>query len=142
MTGARTPVPYLHGTSDLRGGHFSPDGRWVAYQSDESSRSEVYVQSFPAGADKVQISTSGGSRPLWRADGKELFYITPTGMLMAVAVKPGPGFVVGAPEPLFQTWSTDMLIQYAVARDGRRFVLLAPEGDRPSEPVTVILNRR
>ena len=61
---------------------------------------------------------------------------------MAVPVKPGPGFAAGSPKALFQTWNRDSLVQYAAARDGRRFVLLAPEGDRASEPAIVILNRR
>ena len=142
MIGDRKPALYLRGAGDLRGGRFSPDGRWVAYFSDESSRWEVYVQSFPAGTDKVQISTTGGTRPVWRADGQELYYLTLTGTLMAVPVKPGPGFSAGLPKTLFQTWNRDSLVQYAAARDGRRFVLLAPEGDRASEPAIVILNRR
>jgi Tol biopolymer transport system component len=141
MIGDHKPMLYLRRTGEMRGGCFSPDGRWVAYQSDESSRYEIYVQSFPAGAEKVQISTNGGTRPKWRADGKELYYLTLTGTLMAVPVKPGPAFAAGVPETLFQTWSSGILLGYAASRDGGRFVFLAPEEERAAEPVTVILNR-
>src|SRR5262249_25136480 len=71
-------------------GQFSPDGKWVAYTSDASKRDEVYVQSFPAGGNEIQISSNGGSQPRWRKDGKELFYLTPDNKLMTVAVKIGP----------------------------------------------------
>ena len=139
MTGDHTPLVYLRGTSDQRNGRFSADGRWVAYQSNESSRWEVYVQSFPAGADKVQISANGGTRPVWSADGKELYYLTETGALMVVPLKPGPVFTAGVPTPLFQTWATSSLDGYVAARNGR-FVFLAPEDDGAEKPATVILN--
>ena len=80
----------------------SPDGRWLAYVSDESGRYEVYVQSFPGGGGKRQVSTGGGIGPRWRGDGKELFYHAPDGKLMAVPVKSGASFEAGAPVALFE----------------------------------------
>src|SRR5262249_39741337 len=84
------PTPYVRNDFDHRDGRFSPDGRWVAYSSTESSRSEVYVQSFPAGPQRVQISVNGGGWPRWRDDGQELFYLEPGGKLMAVDLSAGP----------------------------------------------------
>jgi eukaryotic-like serine/threonine-protein kinase len=139
MTGKRTPTLYLRGAGDQRYGRFSPDGRWVAYQSDESSRPEVYVQSIPSGADKVQISVNGGMHPVWRADGTELYYLTQSGMLMAVPVKPGTDFRAGLPVPLFQTWQDSAQNEFAVTRDGR-FIFPAPEDNAIERPATMILN--
>src|SRR5204862_49735 len=80
---------------------FSPDGRFVAYVSDESGRAEVYVQSFPASGGKWQISTGGGDQPQWRRDGGELFYMAPDKKLMAVPIAPGNEFAPGSPVALF-----------------------------------------
>src|SRR5262249_35083715 len=82
---------------------FPPDGRFFAYVSDESGRSEVYVQTFPLSTAKWQVSAEGGSQPLWRRDGKEMFYIAPDGQLMAVPVSTGVAFEAGTPKPLFRT---------------------------------------
>jgi Tol biopolymer transport system component len=141
VTGDRTPTIYLRGSGDQRDACFSPDGRWVAYRSDESSRAEVYVQSFPAGADKAQVSVNGGIRPVWRRDGTELYYLTQSGTLMAVPMKLGSSVRPGVPVPLFQTWNTSALNGYAVSRDGR-FVFLAPESDNVEQPAKIILNWR
>ena len=89
----------------------------------------------------MQVSTNGGRSPVWRPDGGELYYLTETGTLMAVALKPGPGFAVGTPVPLFQSWATSILDGYAATRDGR-FVFLAPGSNGPEEPATMILNWR
>jgi Tol biopolymer transport system component len=82
-------------------GCFSPDGRWIAYQSADQGRFEVYVQTFPASGGKWQISTNGGQQPWWRSDGKELYYLSADGKLMAVEVKPGGSFEASAPRALF-----------------------------------------
>jgi hypothetical protein len=110
----------------------------VAYSSTESSTSQIYVQSFPADSDKVQISTAGGTRLRWRADGKELYYVAPDAELMVVDVKAGPDFAAGDPKPLFRM-SGYIEHGYAPARGGQRFVVLAPEDDS-YEPLTVTLN--
>ena len=80
---------------------FSPDGRFLAYQSNESGRKEVYVQSFPDPGGKWQVSTAGGVDPRWRADGKEIYYRAPDQKLMAVEVQAGGDFPAGVPQPLF-----------------------------------------
>jgi len=125
---------------DHRGGRFSPDGRFVAYSSDEASTVQVYVQSFPAGHGKWQISTDGGDRPMWRGDGKELYYLAPGGKLMAVPIGAGPAFNPGRPVVLFDTWIRGALNEYGVTRDGQKFVMLAPEKDVVPTQATVILN--
>jgi len=141
MFGDRKPVRYLPAnTATLRDARFSPDGRWVAYASDESSSTQIYVQSFPAGSSKIQISTAGGMQPRWRADGKELYYVALDGELMAVEVKANHRFEVGDPKPLFKTWIDNIEAGYELSHDGQRFVMLAPEGDLSSAPLTVILN--
>ena len=139
MTGEHTPILYVHGDSDKRDAHFSPDGRWVAYTSDESRRMQVYVQSFPVASERWQVSTDGGGRPRWRDDSKELYYMDMTGRLMALEVKTGAGFEAGAPKLLFETGLVNNLINYAVARGGQRFVMPAHEVTA-ADPVTVILN--
>ena len=141
MFGDRKPFRYLPAnTATLRDARFSPDGRWVAYASDESSSTQVYVQSFPGGSSKIQISTAGGMQPRWRADGKELYYVALDGELMAVEVKANHRFEVGDPKPLFKTWIDNIEAGYEPSHDGQRFVMLAPEGDLSSAPLTVILN--
>ena len=77
---ARTPF-------EERDGQFSPDGRWIAYASNESGRMEVYVQGFPSAGDRWQVSTTGGSQPRWRGDGAELYFVAGNGMLMAASFR-------------------------------------------------------
>ena len=81
---------FLKSSSTLKNGQFSPDGKWVAYSSNESGRWEVYVTSFPEAHGKWQVSNAGGDQPRWRSDGKELFYLGPDSRMMAVPVKTGP----------------------------------------------------
>ena len=123
------------------GAQFSPDGRWVAYQSDESGRFEVYVTPFPKPGRKWQVSTDGGSQPRWRDDGRELYYLTPAAKLMAAAVDTtGPGFKIGELEELFDT--PRMPVQsftYDVTTDGERF-LMNTVGDSAFEPITLVVN--
>src|SRR5437879_6973968 len=101
----------------------------MAYSSNESGINQIYVQRFPEGSGKWQISISGGVQPRWRRDGKELFYVAPDGKLIAVAVKAGINFEAGAPEALFQTRifglgpSALYSQQYDVTGDGQRFLI-------------------
>ena len=125
---------------------FSPDGRWVAYQTNESGRFEVVVQPFPDAGGKWQVSTAGGVAPRWRADGKELYFLAPDATLMALPVTAaGTSFEAGTPVALFPTRIVDggsVAIgrpQYAVARDGR-FLINQPLGDATAAPITLILN--
>jgi Tol biopolymer transport system component len=111
--------------------HFSPDGRWVAYDANTSGRPELFVQAFPGPGAPVQISSGGGGNALWRSDGKELFYRTPEQVAYAVDVKTGDRFEAGAPRPLFTvTINATGLIGnvglWAVSADGQRFLFNRP----------------
>lgn len=140
------PSPFIGGTlSDERAAQFSPDGRWVSYDSNETSRTEIYIQRFvepgsaaPAGS-KVLVSTAGGTQSRWSADGRELYYVDPAGRLMAVpiAVK-GRDIDPGLPVPLFTTRMPEgYLARYAVAPDGR-FLVLTVLDDNSSPPITIV----
>ena len=125
------------------GPRFSPDGAWFVYQSNETGSPEIYIRSFPEGDNKQQVSRGGGYRGVWRRDGKELFYISPDGDLMAVPVTLTPTLSVGVPRKLFRTPidPTGAMIYavFDVAPDGQRFLMVVPSTDAP-QPVNVILN--
>jgi eukaryotic-like serine/threonine-protein kinase len=124
----RKPAPLVDPQFSSVTGRFSPDGRWIAYSSNESGKNEISVRSFDAAtgsAGSPVIVTSGGGRtPLWRGDGKELFYIGPDGMATALEVKAGATFQVGAPKPLFKVPAG--LLFWDVAPDGARFLMPVP----------------
>jgi Tol biopolymer transport system component len=105
-SGPRTPVPLLRTAYDERNGKFSPDGRWVAYESNETGRYEICVLPFPAsaaGGGKSMVSRAGGTQPHWRADGREIYYLAPNGMVMAVPVSAsGAAFQPGDPRDFIQ----------------------------------------
>src|SRR5260370_27216602 len=102
LFGDQKPFPFLQTEFNERDGRFSPDGRWIAYASDESSTWQVYVHSFPASGGKWLVSTNGGYFPAWRRDGKELFYVSADKKMMAVEVKgEGATFERGVPKVLF-----------------------------------------
>ena len=119
----------------------SPDGLWIAYQSDKSGRSEVYVQRFPTGGKEYLISQRGGRAPRWSLDGRELFFLALDGMLMTAAMDAHNASIGGMPQRLFQTGLLDASNQrpYAVARDGR---FLVPTRRDPLRrmPITIVLN--
>jgi Tol biopolymer transport system component len=143
LTGDAKPMVWLDTPFAKDEPHFSPDARWMAYQSNEAGQTDVYVEAFPGPGQKIRISTSGGGAPRWRADGRELFYLTPTGMLMTVTLKPGPRLEAGVPEPLFQTPITNVALgidQYDVTGDGQRFLVLAPTSNARQTPITVVVN--
>jgi eukaryotic-like serine/threonine-protein kinase len=139
------PTRLLNGKGSEENGQFSPDGKWVAYASDESGSWEIYVTSFPGAAGKWQVSRGGGSEPRWRGDGKEIFYIAPSGMLMAVPVNGETTFATGQPTPLFQVRgrapisSTDVF-SYDVAKDGKRFLVNRYVKPEHVPPLTILLN--
>ncbi len=134
------PQPYIRAPFNQTQGRFSPDMRWVSYQSDESGRNEIYVQSFPEAHKKVQISTAGGRYPEWRRDGQELFYVSLDEKLMAVTMKSGPDSMEPSlPHELFALpRDTVGLGPFDVAPDGQRF-LVSVTADKV-EPLTVIVN--
>jgi Tol biopolymer transport system component len=145
LSGDRKPIPVLNSAFNETHAQFSPDGRWIAYSSDETGRSEVYVQSFPPTGGKWQISTSGGDQAQWRRDGRELFYITPDRKLVAVPISPGNTFDPGLAVTLFQTrvpamTLTDDRNNYVPSADGKRFLMNYLEHSAESQPVTLVLN--
>jgi eukaryotic-like serine/threonine-protein kinase len=121
----------------------SPDGHWLAYQSNESGRTEIYVQSFPEPGRKVTVSQGGGTFPRWRADGRELYYVGAGDKLMAVPVTTGANFTVGAPVALFEVGAygrRESCYAYDVSTDGQKFLLLRPLEDATTRPLTVVQN--
>src|SRR5262249_31356900 len=144
MTGDRQPRPLLQSSSFHQlEGRFSQDGKFITYMSSESGRFEVYMRPFPLTDDKWPISSGGGSFPLWRTDGKELFYITDDGTLMSAEIKFTAGKLeVGVPKPLFRTRIKNSSDGpgYGVSADGQRFIVNnLVEGDNPA-PMMVVLN--
>ena len=140
--GPGKPFPVLQTEANEAGAALSPDGRWIAYTSDESDRYEVYVQGFPAGGGKRQVSASGGLSPQWRSDGSELFYQALDGKLMAVSIEGGTTFVGSPPRPLFAFRPSGPLIgpYYSATPDGQRFLLSTIVDTAPGAPLTVVLN--
>lgn len=142
LAGDRKPVRFIGSPSDQLHGNFSPDGRFVAYSSNESGRFEVYVQTFPLSDSKWQVSTSGAYEPRWRGDGREIYYLSEDLKLMAVSVGAGPSFDV--PKPLFQTRVPAGVslyrTHYVPSRDGQRFLVNTQSGEPAPIPITVLLN--
>jgi hypothetical protein len=123
----------------------SPDGRWIAYYSNESGQNEVFVRPFPkVDAARFQISAGGGSRPAWSKDGKELFYFDATTAMMAAPVQTKPTFSAGKPTKLFDGpwYNVQATRPYDVSRDGQKFLMIKNASDPSSTPptMTVILN--
>jgi Tol biopolymer transport system component len=148
MFGDRKEYQLSNSQFDEQTPQFSPDGRWLAYSSDDTGRYEIYVQSFSAdgklGSDKKVISTAGGRYPVWRRDRNELFYIAADGSVMATPVKTdGSEFEFSTPKALFKS---RMLTQFGnfhefdVTPDGQRFLIGTRIGESTSAPPTVILN--
>jgi Tol biopolymer transport system component len=121
---------------------FSPDGRWLAYESDESGRFEVYVRRFPGPSGKWQVSTEGGSEPQWGPDGREIFYLDTAQNLVSVTVEAGDTFRAGLPEPLFEArlFQRIQRNRYVVSADGARFLMLTPLEEQSLPPTTVVVN--
>jgi hypothetical protein len=146
-TGDRIPAPVISTPFADRSAKLSPDGRWILYESDDSGRFEIYVQPFPRG-ERSPVSSSGGSQPQWRADGREIFYIAPDGALMAMpAARSDNGLrlELGAPTRLFQaavegTVQGGITHAYAPSADGQRF-LMTTFIEQVSAPLTIVLNR-
>jgi eukaryotic-like serine/threonine-protein kinase len=137
--------PFLKGNAHYSNGQFSPDGKWVAYASDESGDWEVYVTTYPQASGKWQVSRDGGTEPRWRGDGKEMYYLGPHEELTAVDVNAGETFSAGAPAKLFTFQaragisSTD-LFTYDAAKDGQRFIVNRYVKPAAIAPLQVLLN--
>ncbi len=134
--------PFLQTEANETAAVSSPDGRWVAYASDESGRYEVYVQGFPRGGGKRQVSSGGGIAPEWQGDGNAIFFHALDGTLMTAAVERGASFAAGAPTPLFEFRPSGPLVTpyYGVTPDGRRFLLSTVADTMPGAPLTIVLN--
>ena len=140
------PVAFVRTGFNEEQGRFSPNGRWVAYVSNQSGLSEVYVREFATDfssgsasrGGSVLVSHGGGTAPRWRGDGRELFFLAPNGKMMAVEVIAGQGFHAGTPTPLFQ--APPGAVVGDVTADGKRFLLVTPVGPSASVPFTVVLN--
>jgi dipeptidyl aminopeptidase/acylaminoacyl peptidase len=150
LEGNRKPVAYLQTAFDEYSARFSPDGRWMAYASNESGQDQIYVQTVPASGVKYQISVEGGGAPMWRHDGKELFYVSADQKMMAVPIALGPATVAaGTPQALFP-FNLNLALPvrnvpsgvYAPSRDGQRFLVNLPAGGENvgATPVTVVTN--
>ncbi len=142
MIGDHTPIPFSVAPGNEIQAQVSPDGRWIAYASNESGSWQVYVQSFPKPGNKRAVSPGGGAKPVWRADGDELFYLAPDRTLMAAPVDARGD--VGRPEALFQTSVVADLStyrsQYAVTPDGRRFLFDTADPASARSPITMLVN--
>lgn len=141
LTGGQRPFPYATGPGDQQQGQFSPDGRYVAYASNETGRPEIYIAPFPWTGAKWQVSTDGGGVPRWRHDGKELFFdVVDNGQIMAAEIKAGVTSVqVGKAVPLFRIKFRSSGTPYAVSNDGQRFVAIT-SGEEQSLPLTLVQN--
>jgi Tol biopolymer transport system component len=146
MEGERKPFVVVQTSDDERDGQFSPDGKWIAYQSNELGRFEIYAQPFPGPGIKKLISTSGGTQVRWRHDGHELFYIALDGRLTAVNIRfsaDGKNIEPATAVPLFPTQLGDPVEgrqQYLVSPDGQRFLMNVTSEDAGISPITFILN--
>ena len=124
-------------------GQFSPDGRWIAYVSDQGGRKEVFVSAFPGSGAKWQISNGGGSKPRWSPEGRKLVYLTPDLGLMEVDVENRAAtFETSAPQPLFNTTFAfeDERVPYAIGRGGAEFLIIKDADGPNSSQATMVLN--
>ena len=141
----RQPKPLLQGNWAVRNAQFSPDGKWIAYSSSETGNSEIYVSPFPNADSKWQVSRGGGQEPRWRRDGKELFYLSAEGKMMAVSVRAGGNFEAGSPVTLFKAHLRQPIsvldrVSYDVTADGQRFLINTKVDEPNAAPLSVILN--
>jgi len=141
----REAKPLLQAKWTVRNAQISPDGRLLAYASNETGTWEIYVSPFPSGNGKWQVSSAGGQEPRWRQDGKELFYLSADGKMMAVAVKTGASFEAGSPAALFQTRrrqpvSIPEVFSYDVSGDGQKFLILTKVDEASAAPLSITLN--
>jgi Tol biopolymer transport system component len=136
--GDRTPTPLVRSPFNETGGQFSPDGRWIAYFSDESGKQECYVQSFPGLGSKYQVSTSGGFGSQWSKDGKELFILSLDGTVQLADVQTAPSFSASTPRSLFK--ARQDLAGFALTPDLQRFLLTVPVGQAAPSSITLEVN--
>jgi dipeptidyl aminopeptidase/acylaminoacyl peptidase len=141
-SGEAKPYPVVQTEANESAGTLSPDGRWLAYASDVSGQYEVWVQSFPGGGGKRQVSNGGGIGPRWRQDGWELFCYAADGKLMAAPVRSGDTLEVSAAVSLFdfRAGTDTPFATYAVTADGQRFLINTVVETEPNAPLTIVVN--
>jgi eukaryotic-like serine/threonine-protein kinase len=139
LNGDLKPTRYTNSSGQEWMGTFSPDGRWVAYMSNETGRPEVYVAPFPWTGGKWQVSTGGGAGPRWRADGKELYYFDFSGIAAVDVNGAGSEFQVGKTTPLFRLPMRGLTREYAPTRDGQRFIAITPS-EGASQSLALVQN--
>jgi Tol biopolymer transport system component len=143
LFGDRKPFPFVQAPYNSREAFFSPNGRYIAYTSNESGRYEIYIQTFPDRTGKWQVSTTGGTHPRWRRDGKELYFLSADKMMAVDVNTDAPQFGAGIPKPLFEadflsgSYSPSV---YAVTADGQRFLAVIPVPQQAIPPITVVTN--
>ena len=140
LQGEHKPFPYLETPFDEMNAQFSPDGRWMAYQSDETGKAEIYVARFPDPTGRIQISTTGAAQPVWSRDGTKLYFLTSTNDLMETDIAWHLGNpIVGAPHKLFNAHAkNNPTSMFDVASDGR--FLVVSSGSESAEPITLVTN--
>jgi Tol biopolymer transport system component len=141
VDGMQKPFPYVTGPGDQQEAQFSPDGHFVAYESNEDGNPEIYVAGFPWTGAKWQVSTNGGAEPRWSRDGQELFFVAGDQIMSARVNKVGSGLEVSQPHPLFRLNLSggETPFRYAVTRDGQRFVAVVSAQDS-SPPLVLVQN--
>jgi len=143
MAGKPTARPFLQSANNERGGSISPNNDWIAYSSDESERAEIYIQSFPSGGRKRQISTEGGSDPVWAPGGRELFYRNGDKM-MAVTISNKADFFHSTPRLLFESFKDPTYVslprQYDISSDGDRFLVVKYEQKSVINEFKIVVN--
>lgn len=136
--GEGKPIPFANTKFSEDNARISPDGHWVVYNSDESGKNEIYARPFPSGGGKWQVSSSGGSFPMWGPDGQEIFYNQTAGVLMSVPVKAaGSVFSVGTPRKLFEIPRCTI---FDISTDGKQFLIAAITGLEANQPITLVAN--
>jgi len=138
MFGDKKPFNYLHSEFNEQYAKLSPNGQWLAYQSDESKRLEIYVVTFPMLGGKWQVSTGGATRPVWSRDGKELYFISADSKMMAVEIRGGTKFDFGVPKALFDV-RMDAAAWFDVSKDGK-FLIPSQVEVAATVPMTVVVN--
>jgi len=140
VDGSRPPTPLIASAFNERGLHFSPDGQFAAFTSDESGRGEIYVAPSTLLTTKKRISSAGGSIGRWSPDGRELFYLAADGHLMAVPLRTAPSLEIGTPVPLFAVQGRSPWRDYDISPDGKRFLAIVPQVLANEQPLTAVLN--
>jgi Tol biopolymer transport system component len=138
IDGSAPPVTLVHSRARAGGGRVSPNGRWLAYVSDESGRDEVYVRPLRDDHNRSQVSRAGGSNIRWRADGRELFYVESGARLIAADVSASATFEAGAPRMVFAPPGT--FVDYDVSADGQRFLMVMLDREAEAGTLSAILN--